>query len=323
MAGRKRGLGKGISALIGGASLNEVTSSSIHRGSDNNVIDSLENNTATVDCENVIKSSKSDSQNEYRRLPVEFLQPGVYQPRRSIAPDALEELSKSIQAQGVMQPLVVRPIADGHYEIIAGERRWRASQLAGLQDIPCVIRDVSDEAALALAIIENIQREDLSPMEQAVGLQRLKTEFDLTHQQIADAVGRSRASITNLLRLLNLHDSVKQMLDVGDLETGHAKCLLSLEPEIQVQLAKQIIEEGMSVRMAEAFVKKFSDNQNKPLPIKSLADKPNADINLLQEELAQKVGAAVKIHHSHNGKGRLVIKYTSVDELEGILSHIN
>ncbi len=311
---RKRGLGKGISALMsGGASVEEIIRPGripgSQSGADNNSQAPVDNASRIID-------------SEYKKLPIEFLQPGAYQPRRSIAPEALEDLSNSIRAQGVMQPLVVRPVGESKYEIIAGERRWRASQLAGLEQVPCVIRQVSDEAALALAIIENIQREDLSAMEQAIGLQRLKTEFDLTHQQIADAVGRSRASITNLLRLLHLHESVKQMLDVGDLEIGHAKCLLPLEPEVQVQLAKQIIEEAMSVRTTEVFVKKFMENRDKPVSEKEDKKTVNPDIRMLQDSLAQKVGASVKIHHASSGKGRLVIKYTSIDELEGILSHI-
>ena len=313
---RKRGLGRGISALMGGgASVEDIIKPKVNMAQESS--DAPEN--AEVDQSTRVMDS------EYRKLPIEFLQPGAYQPRRSIAPEALEDLSNSIRTQGVMQPLVVRPVGEpgeSKYEIIAGERRWRASQLAGLEQVPCVIRQVSDEAALALAIIENIQREDLSAMEQAIGLQRLKTEFDLTHQQIADAVGRSRASITNLLRLLHLHESVKQMLDVGDLEIGHAKCLLPLEPELQVQLAKQIIDEAMSVRTTEVFVKKFMENQCKPEAQKAAKEAMNPDIRVLQDSLAQRVGANVKIHHSSNGKGKLVIKYTSVDELEGILSHI-
>lgn len=307
MTARKRGLGKGISALLSGADVAQALSS--------DDLQVQERTTSSV--------SSFDAGGEYRRLPVEFLQPGAYQPRRSIAPDALEELAQSIRSQGVMQPLVVRPVGDSKFEIIAGERRWRASQLAGLEDVPCVIRAVSDEAALALAIIENIQREDLSPLEQAVGLQRLKTEFDLTHQQIADAVGRSRASITNLLRLLNLHESVKQMLDVGDLEIGHAKCLLSLEPDLQVVLAKQIIDEDMSVRVTEAFVKRYIDAQNSPAKNSSARQISNPDIDILQNSLAQKMGANVKIQHSTTGKGKLIIRYTSIDELEGILAHIS
>lgn len=302
MVSRKRGLGKGISALMGSMPYSS---------------DTLEADKKQSEVTLPVPES------EYRQVPIEFLRPGAYQPRRTMAPDALDDLAQSIKSQGVMQPLIVRAVSDGAgYEIIAGERRWRASQIAGLQQVPCVIRDVSDEAALALAIIENIQREDLSPMEQAIGLQRLKTEFDLTHQQIADAVGRSRTSITNLLRLLHLHDSVKQMLDVGDLEIGHAKCLIALDPDIQVYLAKQVIDEGMSVRATEVFVKKYLASMERAVKGSLESDhKVDPDINLLQNMLAEKMGASVKIHHRPSGKGRLVINYTTLDELEGIVSH--
>jgi len=312
MVNRKRGLGKGISALISGGNGNVSSVLDVER---------VKTRLGSIDSAQESEPSSQPVGADFRELPIEYLQPGVYQPRRSIAPDALEELTLSIKAQGVMQPLVVRSVGHSKYEIIAGERRWRASQHAGLHHVPCIIRQVSDEAALALAIIENIQREDLSPLEQAVGLQRLKTEFDLTHQQIADAVGRSRASISNLLRLLNLHESVKQMLDVGDLEIGHAKCLLPLEPDTQVKLAKQIIDEGMSVRTTETFIRKFLETKDRPHIAKPELTH-NPDIALLQDSLAQKMGASVQIHHNNSGKGRLVIKYTTIDELEGILSHI-
>jgi len=314
MVTRKRGLGKGISALIGGDMPSGVmnanpVSIALSEGSAN---ESKDQPAPVIAAPN----------NEFKRIPVEMLQPGMYQPRRNIQSEALEELAQSIRSQGLMQPLVVRPLAEGKFEIIAGERRWRASQLASLEKVPCIVREVSDEAALALSIIENIQREDLTPIEQAIGLQRLKTEFDLTHKQIAESVGRSRAAVTNLLRLLSLHESVKQMLETSELEMGHARCLLSLEPADQVMLAKQIAEKQLSVRQTENLVRRFVQLQELEESPENNASDTDPDILQLQSSLSGRVGAAVKIHHAASGKGRLVIKYTSVDELEGILAHI-
>jgi ParB family chromosome partitioning protein len=234
-------------------------------------------------------------------------------------PDTLEELASSIRAQGVVQPIVVRPIAGNRYEIIAGERRWRAAQMAGLHEIPAVVRDVPDQAAMAMALIENIQREELNPMEEAMALHRLIEEFGLTHQQTADAVGRSRASVSNLLRLLGLKEDVKRMLVNGDLEMGHARALLALEGEQQSQLARQVVAKGLSVRETERLIKRsLEEPQGGQHPPK----RPDPDIERLAQDLGERIGAAVAIQHGAKGKGKLVIQYNSLDELDGILTHI-
>ncbi|MGM0595068.1 MAG: ParB/RepB/Spo0J family partition protein, partial [Pseudomonadota bacterium] len=251
---------------------------------------------------------------------VELLQRGAYQPRIDMHPDTLEELADSIRAQGVVQPIVVRPIPGDRFEIIAGERRWRAAQLAGLHDIPAVVRDVADQAAMAMALIENIQREELNPMEESMALHRLIEEFGLTHQQTADAVGRSRASVSNLLRLLSLSDEVKRMLENGDLEMGHARALLALKAEQQSQVARSVVGKGLSVRETERLVKRTLENPD------GKAKKPeqtvDPDIRRLEQDLAEKIGAKVAIQHGAKGKGKLVIQYNSLDELDGVLEHI-
>lgn len=251
-------------------------------------------------------------------LPVELIQRGKYQPRRDMHPEALEELAESIKAQGVMQPVVVRPIGDGRYELIAGERRWRATQLAGLDKIPAVIRDVPDEAAIAMALIENIQRENLNPIEEAMALKRLQDEFELTHQEVAVAVGKSRTTVTNLLRLIALTDDVKVLLERGDLEMGHARCLLTLDPSVQRDIGRQIVAKSLSVRQTEVLVRAYQEGKNKSKPV----EPPSADIRRLEESLSQRLGAGVEIQHSAKGKGKLVISYNSLDELDGILIHI-
>ena len=253
-------------------------------------------------------------------LPVELIQRGKYQPRRDMHQEALEELAESIKVQGVMQPIVVRSIGEGRYEIIAGERRWRATQLAGLDKIPAVIREVPDEAAIAMALIENIQRENLNPIEEAVALKRLQDEFELTHQEVAHAVGKSRATVTNLLRLIALTDEVKTLLEHGDLEMGHARALLTLEPGIQRDIGRQIVSKGLSVRQTEALVRTYHDGKDKE-KFKPEAT-PSADIRRLEESLSEKLGAGVEIQHGAKGKGKLVISYNSLDELDGILVHI-
>ena len=252
------------------------------------------------------------------KLPVEFIQRGKYQPRKDMHPEALEELAESIKAQGVMQPIVVRPISSDKYEIIAGERRWRATQLAGLDSIPCVVRDVPDEAAIAMALIENIQREDLNPMEEAVALKRLQDEFELTHAEVAQAVGKSRTTVTNLLRLMALSEDVKTMLEHGDLEMGHARSMLSLDAAEQRDVAKQVVAKGLSVRQTEALVRKIQ--QGAPQIV--VAQKPSSDVLKLEESLSEKVGVPVSISHSAKGKGKLVLSYNSLDELDGILAHM-
>lgn len=285
MAVKKRGLGRGLDALLG-------QSNSAGQGSEN-------------------------QEQQLKELPVDLIQRGKYQPRRDMDPQALEELANSIRVQGVMQPIVVRPIADGRYEIIAGERRWRATQQAGLDSIPAVIRDVPDEAAIAMALIENIQREDLNPIEEAIALQRLQLEFELTQQQVADAVGKSRVSITNLLRLMALPDDVKLLLERGDLEMGHARALLGLPNEDQTAAARQVVAKGLTVRQTEALVRQWLN------PRREAGDtRANPDIERLQQDLAERIGAEVKIQHGAKGKGKLVISYSSLDELDGVLMHI-
>ena len=256
-----------------------------------------------------------------KELPVELIQRGKFQPRRDMDPEALEELAQSIKQQGVVQPIVVRGIDKDRYEIIAGERRWRASQLAGLATIPVIVRDVPDEAAIALALIENIQRENLNPIEEAAALQRLQTEFELTQSQVAEAVGKSRSTITNLLRLLGLAEDVKTMLERGDMDMGHARSLLGLNEQQQSDTARLIVGKGLSVRQTEALVRRIQNSQ-----VATAASKTNppvdADVRRLQNELSERLGSDVKIDYNVKGKGKLVIHYNSLDELDGILAHI-
>jgi ParB family chromosome partitioning protein len=258
-------------------------------------------------------------------LPVEHLQRGQYQPRIDMRQDSLEELAASIRAQGVVQPIVARPLSikDGNqrYEIIAGERRWRAAQMAGLAEIPAVIRDVPDEAAIAMALIENIQRENLNPLEEARALDRLIREFDLTHAEAAQAVGRSRASVSNLLRLQDLCEKVKPLLEDRQIEMGHARALLGISNATQqLDAARQVIKKGLSVRETERLVKSILEGGNTK-PAKKTAT-PNADIRRLEIEVSEKLGAKVSVDHSAKGSGKLVITYNSLDELDGILKHI-
>lgn len=267
-----------------------------------------------------INQEESTSKIKLRYLPVELLRPGKYQPRHGMDQQSLEELASSIRAQGIVQPLVVRPIvaqgSESGYEIIAGERRWRAAQLASLAEIPAVVRDISDEQALALSLIENIQREDLNVMDTALSLQRLIDEFGMTHQDVAEAVGKSRTTITNLLRLLTLHEEVKTMVENGALEMGHARALLTLDAIQQLQVAKTIVKKGLSVRAAENLVRHMQ--RSSQTPQKYL----DPDVVRLQNNLADKLAANVAIQHSKIGKGKLVVYYNSLDELEGILEHI-
>lgn len=256
-----------------------------------------------------------------RHLAIDVIQPGKYQPRMDMRPETLEELAQSIKAQGVMQPIVVRPITSSKYEIIAGERRWRASQLAGLATIPVIVKAVPDDAAIAMALIENIQRENLNPLEEAVALKRLQDEFQLTQQEVADAVGKSRTAVTNLLRLIGLQQEVRTFLEHGDLEMGHARALLALPPEHQVSVARTVIGKGLSVRQTEALVRKLQA-EKKPGG-KEAAPTLDPDIRALQDELSEKLGAEVLVEHSAKGKGRLILKYSSLDQLDGILAHIH
>lgn len=261
----------------------------------------------------------AQAQHAFRLVPIENLQPGKYQPRRDIKPAALEELAASIRVQGILQPLIVRPIYTHHYEIIAGERRWRAAQLAGLTEVPVIIRDIPDETAIAVALIENIQRENLNPLEEAVAIHRLIHEFNLTHEQAAEVVGKARASVTNLLRLLQLNAEVKVFLENGQLEMGHARALLTLQDSAQIKAAKIIIEKRLSVRDSEALVRKLLQPSPAIVPSERRLD-PN--IVSLQAKLSDQLGAAVTIQQQANGKGQLIIRYNSLDELEGILQHI-
>jgi ParB family chromosome partitioning protein len=276
---KKRGLGKGLDALL--SSVNDV--------------------------EDKISTQETESIDGYRLLPVDVIQRGRYQPRRDIEPQALEELANSIKAQGVMQPIVVRPIDSDRYEIIAGERRWRATQMAELLEIPAIVKDVPDEAAIAMALIENIQRENLNPIEEAISLQRLQDEFELTQQQVADAVGKSRSAVTNLLRLMNLTDEVKKMLEYGDLEMGHARALLALDADKQIMAAHEISGQGLSVRQTEVLVKKLQQ-EGEPATEKAKPT-PNARLNELAGELSIRFATNVAFQkmRKEKEKSRLIM----------------
>ena len=260
-----------------------------------------------------------------REIPVEQLQRGQYQPRVDMRQDTLEDLANSIKAQGVVQPIVARPIetrGERRYEIIAGERRWRAAQLAGLGEVPAVVREIPDEAAIAMALIENIQRENLNPLEEARALDRLIREFDLTHAEAAEAVGRSRAAVSNLLRLRDLADKVKSMLETRELEMGHARALLGISDSVQqLDAARQVVRKGLSVRETERLVRRMLDKAGKKTAPKS-AESGNADIRRLEIEVSEKIGAKVRVQHTRKGSGKVVISYNSLDELDGILKHI-
>lgn len=290
MVAKKKGLGRGLDALLGaGAS------------------------------KHVAEAGRGDG-DELRSIPVDLIQSGEYQPRRDFDQDALEELADSIKSQGVIQPIVIRPIGGGRYEIVAGERRWRASQLAGLQEIPTVVRDMPDKVALSVAIIENIQREDLNPLEEAISLDRLLNEFELTHQLVADAVGRSRAAVSNLLRLLELDDELKRYLSEGKLGMGHARALLSLGSVSQKQAAREVITKQLSVRQTEALARKLQEQIDKPT--NSSVTHENPDVVNLEGRLSEQIGAKVDVKHSSKGKGTMTIHFNSLDELDGIIEHI-
>ena len=290
---KRRGLGRGLDALL----------TSNPRTTDNNK--------PQVEEKVVIQKS------ELQRLPIEQLSPGKYQPRKDMSEDALEDLSNSIRAQGIIQPIVVRPIGKDAFEIIAGERRWRAAQLAELDIVPCLVRDVPDESAVAIALIENIQREDLNAMEEAVALDRLLNEFELTHQEVATAVGKSRTTVTNLLRLNSLNDDVKTFLENGDIEMGHARALLALKGDIQTNTARIVAAKELTVRETEKLVNKVQQ------PVVEKADL-GVDYNTvkLQDDLSMLIGSPVELKHNKKGKGKMVISYASLDELDGILAKI-
>jgi ParB family chromosome partitioning protein len=301
-AAKKKGLGRGLDALLGGArAAEEAASGTASAGA--------EALTAPVAGEPV------------RELALDQIQRGRYQPRREFDEERMRELADSIAAQGVIQPVVVRAIESGRYELIAGERRWRASQLAGLDRIPVVVREVTEQAALAIALIENIQRDDLNPLEEAGALRRLLEEFGLSHLQVAEAVGKSRSTVTNLLRLLELEEGVKAFLDDGRLEMGHARALLGLRGAQQIEAARQVVRQGLSVRETERLIRRLQ-TETEGEAAERPESAPDPDIRRLQDDLAERLGAWVAIQHGRKGTGRLVIKYNSLDELDGILEHI-
>ena len=264
-------------------------------------------------------SVKEDKDKQHlQTLPIEYLQRGKYQPRQDINPDKLQELADSIKAQGIIQPIVVRKISFEKYEIIAGERRWRAAQVVGLIQVPVVIKDIDDRSAMAMALIENIQREDLNSLEEAEALKRLIDEFEMTHQHIAEAIGKSRTTVTNLLRLIDLHPEVKKLLVNNQLEMGHARALLGVEGIKQVALANKVVKEGLTVRATERLVKE-SQAEPKTVTVKIIDN----DTLRLQNSLTAKIGAKVTIDHKENGSGKVVINYSSLDELDGIIEQFN
>ncbi|ODR85235.1 ParB/RepB/Spo0J family partition protein [Shewanella xiamenensis] len=288
---KKRGLGKGLDALL----------SNSHAASKKHT-------------EEVVVVDKKE---ELIHLDLDLLQPGKYQPRKDMSPEALEELAHSIRNQGIIQPIVVRPVSNNQYEIIAGERRWRASQLAGVEKIPCIVKAVPDDAAIAIALIENIQREDLNAMEEAIALQRLMQEFELTHQQVADVVGKSRASVSNLLRLNGLNEPVKRLLEYGDIDMGHARALLAIEGEEQTNLARLVAAKELTVRETERLI---NQTLNPPKLVETTTK--DQDVCRLEQQLIERLGAKVSIAHSSKGKGKIVINYQNLAELDGILSKI-
>ena len=289
MNAKKRGLGKGLDALLG-----EVSGA--------NLASSPENSSLTM-------------------LSIDLIERGSFQPRRDFDQDALQSLASSIKSQGLVQPILVRSQANkDSYEIVAGERRWRAAQIAGLHDIPVIIKDVSDNEAMCLALIENIQREDLNPLEEAGALERLINEFEMTHDAVADAVGRSRPAVSNLLRLLELDDSVKKMLEMGKLDMGHARALLSLSPDKQLESATKILKQGLSVRATENLVKQLLDGNEHS---RTKNDAKDANITKLENDLSERLAAKVSITHQSSGKGKLQISYNSLAELEGILKRLD
>jgi len=300
---KKRGLGRGLDALL----TPQVRSS-----------------TADSDVESSDFKSKDG---DLSKIAINKLSPGKYQPRKDMSDAALEELSLSIQSQGIIQPIVIRPITDetnssgdnteGKYEIIAGERRWRAAQLAQLTEVPCLIKDVPDESAVAIALIENIQREDLNAMEEAIALERLLSEFDLTHQEVALAVGKSRTTVTNLLRLNNLNEEVKTFLENGDIEMGHARALLALDDSLQAEAASTVTSKELTVRETEALIKKIQN----PSEEKAVKEKDQESANI-EQNLADKLGLKVAVSHNKKGKGKLVISYANLTELNAFIAKI-
>jgi len=289
MSTKKRGLGRGLDALLG-LGAEQIT-------------------------------SEEANGDQLKLVPIDLIQRGQYQPRMEIRNETLQDLAESIRAQGVVQPVVIRPLGEhGRYELIAGERRWRAAQMAGLATIPAIIKHVADADAMSIALIENIQREQLNPIEEALALDRLVREFGMTHQQVAEAVGRSRAGVSNLMRLLELEAETRVLVERGDLEMGHARALLGLAGAEQIDAARRIAQQGLSVRDAEALVRRLRDAGKAAPPQREGRRDP--DIARLEQSLAERLGANVAIRHGAGGRGTLTIRYTSLDELDGILAHI-
>lgn len=310
---KKRGLGRGLDALLGGAklSLKSADFSKPDR-------DVAEKRSSKISPSIPGTSKSQPGDGDLRNIPIEYIQPGKYQPRLDMRLETLEDLANSIKSQGVMQPILVRPVGADRYEIIAGERRWRAAQIAGLDKIPTLIRDVADGAAIVIALIENIQREDLNPIEEAAALKRLQGEFGLTQQEVADSVGKSRAAVANIMRLMSLNSDVRKYLEHGEMEQGHARALLSLSDEKQTTAAQMVIRKGLSVRQTESLVRRMLSGRggNKQ------AGSVDPDIRQLQDSLSEKLGTQVLVQHTAKGKGRLILKYNSLDQLDGILAHI-
>ncbi|WP_018982203.1 ParB/RepB/Spo0J family partition protein [Salinimonas chungwhensis] len=294
MSAKKRGLGRGLDALLA----TSQSSTQKHQQQEASDLTSVES--------------------ELRKLPIEYFKPGKYQPRKDMSPDALEELASSIRSQGVIQPIVARQLDTNSYEIIAGERRWRAAQMAQLDTVPCLIKDVPDEAAVAIALIENIQREDLNAMEEAQALSRLMKEFELTHAEVAEAVGKSRTSVTNLLRLNNLNDDVKLLLEHGDIEMGHARALLALDGEQQTEAAQVVSGKALTVRDTEKLVRRYLEPVA-PKPEKKI----DPDVKNLMTKLSENLGTPVNIDHNARGKGKITISFSDLEQLDGILSKIH
>lgn len=302
MVAKKRGLGRGLDALLPKAPKDLNPPAGETPGSAASAAAGGGEKTGTLN-----------------EVPVEFIRPGKFQPRHHFSDESLAELADSIKAQGVMQPIVLRTLGQDSYEIIAGERRWRAAQLAGMEKIPAVIRDVDDEAVLAMSLIENIQREDLNPLEEAAALQRLIDDFQLTHQEIAEAVGKSRSAVTNTLRLNHLVEPVADMLRRGDLEMGHARALLTLDTADQAEVARTVVGKGLNVRQTEVLVRNFG---KAPAASGKKGNAGDADTRRLEENLSQSLGQPVHIKHSAKGRGKLTISYNSLDELDGVLSRL-
>ena len=298
MTPKKRGLGKGLEALLG-------TSSAARQ---KQILDDMQADAA--------HSRSEEQQGELRKLPLSWLKPGKYQPRKDMSQEALEELASSIRAQGVIQPIVVRQLEEQSFEIIAGERRWRACQLVRLETVPCLVKDVADNAAVAIALIENIQREDLNAIEEAAALQRLMQEFELTHQEVAEAVGKSRSTVSNLLRLNLLNEDVKRLVEHGDLDMGHARALLALNGVVQTELARQVAQKGMTVRDTEKMVQRLLAPREE-----RAVQAPQPDLLRWENDVSKRLGIAAKFVAAGKEKGKLVLSFQNQDELQKILQH--